>query len=106
MKNEDHAWRAYVARFRKDGLRKITGSAASISIYADNGTDLDVQQATELGAILLLGKPLILIGVPGARIPDGLRRAADVILDDFVLDDPASQDRLRRAIRDLTGAEL
>jgi hypothetical protein len=72
---EDRAWRQYAERFRREGLQKVIGSGACISLYTGDGTDFDVQQAMELGAMLLLDKPLILVTTPGAKLPSRLAKA-------------------------------
>ncbi len=98
--SNDKAWRDYSARFRRDGLPKIMGSAIFLSIHSDNPA-FDVQQATELGAALLLGKPLLLVVPRGRSLPDGLRRAAATVIDDWDPSDHDAQDRLTGALRDV-----
>lgn len=69
------------------------------------GTDVgqfDVRQATELGAALLYDKPLLLVVPPGRTIGNRLRRAADVVIDDFDPAAPESQERMTAAVRKLT----
>src|SRR4030095_8456587 len=99
----DRAWRDFSRSFRTDGLPKILSSSVCLSIISGDATNFDVKQATELGAMLLLGKPLLLVCVPGASIPAGLRRAADEIVEDWDPTDTASQDRMAAAVRRLTG---
>lgn len=103
MNAEDRAWRTYVERFRRDGLQKIIGSGSCISLYSGDGSDFDVKQATELGAILLLDKPLILVTMRGAKLPSRLAKAADVVLEGLDLDDPRAQEELRRAVLLVSG---
>jgi hypothetical protein len=99
----DRAWRDFSRSFRTDGLPKILSSAVCMSLVSGDGRDFDVKQATELGAMLLLDKPLILVCMPGAVIPSRLRRAADEVVEDWDPADMASQDRVGAALRRLTG---
>lgn len=101
----DRAWRDFGASFRRDGLPKILSSSVCLSIISGDGTDFDVKQAVELGAMLLLDKPILLVCARGATIPSRLRRAADVILEDWDPTDQASHDRLTTALRRLTGED-
>jgi hypothetical protein len=100
---QDRAWADYSERFRREVLPQLLSSACLLSIYSGDGSDFDVQQATELGASLLLGKPLLLITTPGTTLPDGLRRAADVVLEDWRPEEPGSQERLAAALQRITG---
>jgi hypothetical protein len=99
----DRAWADYSERFRREVLPMLLSSAVSVSIHAGDGSDFDVQQATELGAMLLLGKPLILLSMPGARVPSGLARAADYVVYDWDPEDPGAQDRLAEAVHRMKG---
>lgn len=98
----DRAWRDFSRSFRQDGLPKILSSSVCLSMVGGDGKDFDVKQAVEIGAMLLLGKPLLLVCLRGAVIPDGLRRAADEIVEDWDPTDEASQDRMTSALRRLT----
>jgi hypothetical protein len=99
MSKHDRAWADYSERFRKMGLPKILSSAVTIQVY--EGGAFDVQQATELGAILLLDKPLILLVLPEEQAPSRLAKAADVIIKDWVPESIEAQDHLMLIIRDL-----
>lgn len=99
---KDRAWKDYSRAFRQDGLPKIMGSGVCLQIYGGDGSDFDVKQATELGAMLLLGKPMILLSTVAAVIPPGLRRAADVVIEGWGPDNVEAQDRLTEALRKFT----
>jgi hypothetical protein len=97
---EDRAWRDYSERFRRDVLPQLLDSGIFLSIGSEIG-DFDVRQATELGAALLYGKPLLLVIPRGRQIGVGLRRAADEVVDDWDANDPDAQERLAAAMRRL-----
>jgi hypothetical protein len=98
----DKAWDDYTRAFREDALPKILSSTVYLSIYSGDGADFDVKQATELGAMLLLDRPLILVTVKGARLPTRLAKAADAIIEDWDPEDALSQDLLATAVIRLT----
>jgi hypothetical protein len=53
--------------------------------------------------MLLLDKPLILVCTPGSSIPTRLRKAADLVIEDWTPDNHDAQERLTAAITTLTG---
>jgi hypothetical protein len=101
MPKQDRAWADYSKHFREYALPKIMSSAVALTIYSGDGSDFDVKQATELGAILLLDKPLILLSSPGVTLPSRLARAADLIIEDWSPDNHDAQDRLAEALREI-----
>jgi len=98
---EDRAWADYSERFRGDVVPKLLDSAVFLSLGTDVG-EFDVKQATELGAALLFDKPMLLIVPRGRVIGTRLRRAADVVIDDWIAEDARSQERLVDALRRLS----
>lgn len=101
--NEDKAWADYSERFRQDGLPKIMSAGMFVSIHSDR-TNFDVRQATELGAAMLLGKPMLLVVPRGTTLPDGLRRAAIEVVDDWHPGDVDAQERVTAALERMTNA--
>jgi len=104
VNREDRAWRDYSERFRREVLPKLLDSSMFLSIGTDVG-EFDVRQATELGAALLYDKPLFLVVPTGRRIGDRLRRAADVVIDDWDANDPSAQARLAAALERLSESD-
>jgi hypothetical protein len=97
---EDRAWHDYSQRFRREVLPKLMDSAVFLSIGSEVG-DFDVRQATELGAALLMGKPILLVVPPGRTLSPQLLRAADEVIDDWQPEQKESQDRLTAALERL-----
>lgn len=91
-------WQRYVAHVRKDLIPMIDQSVMSMAIIA--GSEPDVKQATELGFLLLMDKPLILVVFDEAEVPSGLRKAADAIVEigSGSTNDPAVQARITAAM--------
>lgn len=79
-------WDRFVEHFRRDTLEKMTDSAFVMSIVPSKG--FDVKFAVELGAAVMLGKPIMAIVQPGAAIPDKLRLVCEEIVEaDIDLDE-------------------
>jgi len=97
---EDRAWRDYSQRFRREVLPKLMESEVFLSIGSEVG-NFDVRQATELGAALLMGKPILLVIPPGRTLSPQLRRAADEIVDDWEPEKLESQERMFAAMERL-----
>lgn len=98
----DRAWADFEERFRTDGLPKIMGSGVALSIMGSRDpAAFDVKQAVELGAMLLLDKPLILVALPGVPIPSRLRRAADLVIEDWSPENHDAQRRLADALAEI-----
>lgn len=93
----------WMRHVREEMLPKLRESAATISLVT--GTDLDVKFAVELGASIMLDKPLIILVSPGAVVPEHLVRAADVIIDGDP-SDPKVARRLRAAVDEVTGQKV
>jgi hypothetical protein len=73
-------WDEFVAHFRRDTLGKIADSAIVMSLVPRSG-DFDVKFAVELGAAIMLDKPIIAVALPGTPIPAKLREIADRIVE-------------------------
>jgi len=84
---------AWIKDVQENMVPRMQASGAVVSIQ--QGTT-DVKLAVELGMALLLGKPLILAVTPGVEVPEGLRRAADDIIE-FDMTEPAAT---AQAVRD------
>lgn len=99
---EQPGWDAYTASFREQILPHLLKSAYMLSVAdAVDPKSLDLQAATELGLMLMLDKPIVVICPTGTTISPALRRAATVVLDDFDVDDPSQQDRIAAAFKSL-----
>jgi hypothetical protein len=96
--DERARWEAFVEHFRRDALQKIAGSAAFVALAS--GGDLDVKFAMELGAAILLDKPVVVVAQPGTPLPAKLRAIADRVV--FVdVDTEAGRTELTQALRGL-----
>lgn len=102
MKQTDRAWKDYGERFRREVMPKLLGADIGMSVFS-GADDVSVQGATELGMLLLLGKPVILVCPVGAAVPEKLRAAASFVIDEWDPEDPASQERIADALRWITG---
>lgn len=98
---EDQRWQAFVDRTRKDAITKIAASALTICIAPPGSPDdFDVQQAVELGASILMDKPIVILQPAGRPITGALRRCADHVIElEHDLDIEAGQLELRRKLK-------
>lgn len=97
--DERHDWDRFVEHFRRDTLEKISGSAATISIVPRRG-GFDVKFAVELGASIMLDKPILAIAQNGADVPLKLRTICDVVVIADI-DTEEGRNAIARAIDDL-----
>jgi hypothetical protein len=105
-RQQDRAWADYSARFRQTILPALVDATHLLTIVSGSDpADIDLRAATELGLMLLLDKPLVVVVPVGETIPAALRRAAHVVLDEFDVTDPACQDQIVAALERITGAE-
>jgi len=98
---QDEQWHAFVRHFREDVVGKIAGSALTISLVPG---EFDVKFAVELGASIMLDKPIIAVVLPGAPVPARLRRVADLVIEaDLDLEEGRRQ--LAEVLRKFGGIE-
>jgi hypothetical protein len=90
-------WKEFEDHARKDMLPKMESSAMVMAMITSAEPDLKL--AVEIGACLLLGKPLVLLIMPGSKPPDALVRAAELIIEGD-LDDPVSRDKVTAMVKE------
>jgi hypothetical protein len=77
----DHPiWKRFEAHVRNDLIPKMKASASVLLIAPDISTPFDVQFAVQIGASVLLEKPLVLIVEGNRTVPPKLERVADRII--------------------------
>lgn len=77
----------WIAHVRKTLVPMLEGSSISCMLGPDIG-NADVKFAVELGMSILLDKPILVIALPGRKVPDKLR----MIADDIVYCDPGTSE--------------
>lgn len=103
---DDPAFSAWAKDRKEKVLTMLDDSAVAMAVLSPPFTleRLDVQQALEIGASLLLGKPLILCVSAGAQCPPGLAKAANRIVEiDEPINAPSNARRLKEAVQEVTG---
>lgn len=98
---EREQWDSMVGHFRRDAVEKITGSAAIISLVPAK-EDLDVKFAMELGAAIMLDKPIIAVAMPGVDVPPKLRLIAESVVEADIDTEEGRKD-LAAALSDFVG---
>jgi hypothetical protein len=87
----------YLKRFADEVLPMIE---SAITLIITPGGHPDPKICLELGASLLLDKPLILIVTRGRTIPARLRRLADAIVEGDI-GEPDFQERVQKAVTEI-----
>lgn len=70
----------YVKHAREELLPKMADSAISITLMPTEDVKTDIKFATELGCAILMDKPIIVVAVPGAEVPEQLRKVAHAVV--------------------------
>ena len=76
---ERRHWDEWVTHVRETTLKGMTSSAFVASVVPSG--EPDIKFAVELGLAIMLGKPVVAIATPGQRIPPGLRKVADAVIE-------------------------
>jgi hypothetical protein len=91
----DPEMKAFLKRGEAEMFPKVQESAVCMMLYTDK---IDAKIALELGAIILLDKPLVLIAEKNTPIPARLLRIADAVID--LTDWKANPAKAQRTITD------
>lgn len=91
-------WDEFVDHFRRDALSKIEGSGLFLSLVPREG--FDVKFAVELGAAIMMDKPILAVVMPGTEISQHLRRVVDKIVE-ADLETEEGQDQIAIALREM-----
>lgn len=98
-------FKRWAADMRKRLIPEMRSSGSVLMISPNMEAEFDVEFALQIGACILLEKPLILIVHRGRVVPPKLRAIADRVieadLDATTMDAPAIQGEIQRAISDL-----
>jgi hypothetical protein len=94
---DDPQWLEYAQRARERLFPMLEDSRVALSIVPSQDASIDPKWCLELGAMIMLDKPIIAIVCRGARIPPKLAMIADEIVEGEI-DDPDFKGRLMAAI--------
>lgn len=84
----------YIKHAQKEMLPMMENSAIVVSIF---GNQIDAKICLEIGAAILLDKPIIAVIVQGAKVPANLKRVASIIIEGD-MKETATKDKLQQAI--------
>jgi len=85
-------WHAYAQHASDELVPKIRDCAVTVSLCPTGETD--VKFALELGLSIMMDKPIIIVVLPGVKVPAKLLQIADW---------PVTADRMNEAVRSLLG---
>lgn len=87
---------------------KVEESALTVSLVpgdAHRYDEGDVKFWVELGASIMMNKPIIAVVFPGQSVPERLRRVADEIVEVDEEMGPESSDRMQAAMERILGPD-
>ena len=99
---EQQQWDDFVKNFRETTLRDMVGSAVAMMISPGPEEEFNVEYALQLGAAIVLNKPLIVLCARGQHPPPKLAAIADRVVYADV-DTEAGRQRVKAALKDLIG---
>lgn len=79
-KRERREWEAFLDHARTSTLEGITSSAVVLSMAPSDG-EPDMKFAVELGLTIMLGKPLVVLVMPGVQVQPKLMAIADWVIE-------------------------
>lgn len=93
---QDPAWLHYAKHAQEEMLPMLKGSEITIAMV---NSEVDPKMACELGYMIMLDKPILVIVSAGMKVPDKLIRVADEIVEGADMNDPEFRVRLTDALR-------
>lgn len=79
---EDDDLNAWLTLAREDLLPKMKDTAICVGLYPTQpGDEPDLKMALEIGLMVLMDKPILVIARPGQTISDHLRTIADRVIE-------------------------
>jgi hypothetical protein len=102
---ENDEFKTWATDMRRRLIPKMRDSQSVLMLAPDMKADIDIGFALQIGACILLEKPLILVVHPGRQIPPKLLAIADRIieadLNGLPMDDARIQEQIKQAMQDL-----
>lgn len=94
---EDPEWKEFADRAIKELVPMVDDSAYCVSIVPRKPENRsDIKFCLELGLMLMLDKPIIMVIAPGSKVPDKVQ-VADAIVE-LNMDDEKFMERLKATI--------
>lgn len=91
--------RKFLNRARRDLLPKIKDSALTVALW---GGDPDPKQAIEFGYSVLLDKPIVLVVLRNAQVPEKVMKVTDAIIE-WTDDQDVLAQRINEVMAELLG---
>src|SRR5512144_298268 len=96
---DDPQIREFLERADRELLPMIRESAITTSLWSGHP---DPKQAIEFGYMVLLDKPIVIVVIHGAKVPDKVVRVADAIIE-WTDDRDVMIQRIQETARELLG---
>jgi len=99
---DDDDTNTYLEHFRREVIPEIRRATINLTVYSGK---VDPKLCLELGASILLDKPLLVVAVKGSHLPPKLRLLADRVVEVEDVDAPGASEEIKRAVWGLLGGE-
>lgn len=93
-------WKEFEEHVRTITVPKMRDSSTVLLISPAMDSKFDVQFAVQIGAAVLLEKPLLVIAMTGRPVPPKLERIADRIIYTDGVDDPNTKADIEKFMND------
>jgi len=90
----DPQLQTYIAHAEREMIPQMEKSAFVVSLVSSS---VDAKVCLEIGAAVMLDKPIIAVIVQGATVPANLKRVASVIIEGDIKDE-ATLDKIQQAM--------
>jgi len=98
---DSDGFRRWADDMRKRLIPQMRGSEHVLMIAPNMDAKFDIEFAVQIGAAILLEKPLILVVHAGRVVPPKLLAIADKIIEADLNDEAGIQEQIRKAMNDL-----
>jgi hypothetical protein len=95
---DDPRTQRWFRRARREMYPRLRDSATFLSICPPDDHDPDPQFCLELGAAIMMGKPILAIVPAGRTCPPGLRRVAHTVVEGVDITSEDDQARVQAAV--------
>lgn len=91
--------RAFLERAGRELAPKVRDSAVTMALWSG---DPDPKQAIEFGYMVLLDKPIVIVVIRGAKVPEKVVKVADAIIE-WSDDQAVLSERIDQVVQELLG---
>lgn len=95
---DDPQWQEYADHALAELVPKLDASAVAVALVPRRPQDRsDIKMCLEIGVMIMLDKPLIVMIQPGTQVPAKIAKVADAIVEYDVSDPAGTAQRMQAA---------